>query len=114
MPVSISQVQPSNPEALVQGGVDINARTTTLSAQIDQQHAVIKQLRSTWTGIAADAAIVGATASLEHLQRFRESLVALRGALQDGGEHWLSNAASSSARSNNSTDKGGGSPTMAP
>ncbi|MEV0669447.1 alpha/beta hydrolase [Mycobacterium sp. NPDC050441] len=85
MSVSISQVEASHPEALVQSGADIGTRAATLAAQMDQQRATIDQLRASWTGTSADAAIAGATASLERMQRLHDSLSALRSALQDGG-----------------------------
>ncbi|MEW2479168.1 alpha/beta hydrolase [Mycobacterium sp. NPDC049093] len=85
MAVSISQVVASHPEALVQSGADIGTRAATLAAQMDQQRATIDQLRASWTGTSADAAIAGATASLQRMQRLYDSLSALRSALQDGG-----------------------------
>lgn len=85
MSVSISQVEASHPEVLVQSGADIGARATTLATQMDQQRATIEQLRGAWSGTSADAAIAGATASLQRMQRLHDSLSALRSALQDGG-----------------------------
>lgn len=85
MPVSISQVEAAKPEALVQSGTDIADRASVLAAQMDQQRAVIDNLRSSWTGTSADAAITSATASLERMQRLHDSLTALRTALQTGG-----------------------------
>ncbi|OMC04420.1 hypothetical protein A5733_21385 [Mycobacterium sp. NS-7484] len=85
MPASISQVEASNPEALVQSGADIGNRASVLSAQMDQQRAMIDTLRSGWTGTSADAAIASATASLERMQRLHDSLTALQTALQSGG-----------------------------
>lgn len=85
MPISISQVEGSNPEALVSSGADIGNRASTLSAQMDQQRATIDKLRASWTGTSSDAAIAGATASLERMQRLHESLTKLQSALHNGG-----------------------------
>ncbi|MFV8167400.1 WXG100 family type VII secretion target [Mycobacterium sp. 134] len=85
MPVAISQVESSNPEALVQGGADVSSRASTLSTQMDQQRAIIDKLRAGWTGTSADAAIASATATLERMQRLHQSLTALSSALRDGG-----------------------------
>lgn len=85
MPVSISQVEGSNPEALVSSGADIGNRASTLSAQMDQQRAIIDRLRASWTGTSSDAAIASATASLERMERLHESLTKLQSALHNGG-----------------------------
>ncbi|MGV0810933.1 alpha/beta hydrolase [Mycolicibacterium boenickei] len=85
MPVSISQVEASNPEALVQSGADVGNRASRLAAQMDQQRAAIEKLRTDWKGTAADAAIASATATLERMQRLHDSLTALQTALQTGG-----------------------------
>lgn len=85
MPVSISQVEASNPEALVHSGAAVGGRASALAAQMDQQRAIIDKLRAGWTGSSADAAIASATASLERMQRLHAALGALSSALQDGG-----------------------------
>ncbi len=85
MPVSISQVEGSHPEALVSSGADIGNRASTLSAQMDQQRAIIDRLRASWTGTSSDAAIASATASLERMQRLHERLTKLQSVLHNGG-----------------------------
>ncbi|MCV7066533.1 WXG100 family type VII secretion target [Mycolicibacterium farcinogenes] len=85
MSVSISQVEASNPEALVQSGADVGTRAATLATQMDQQRAEIEKLRSHWKGSGADAAIDNATATLQRMQRLHDALTALSNALQDGG-----------------------------
>ncbi|KHO28117.1 hypothetical protein QQ44_00670 [Mycolicibacterium setense] len=85
MPVSISQVEASNPEALVHSGAAVGSRAAELAAQMDQQRAIIDKLRAGWTGSSADAAIASATASLERMQRLHGALGTLSSALQDGG-----------------------------
>lgn len=85
MPVSISQVESSKPEALVQSGADVGSRAATLETQMGRQRAMIDKLRAGWSGAASDAAIASATASLERMQRLHESLTKLSSALQAGG-----------------------------
>ncbi|BBX28147.1 alpha/beta hydrolase [Mycolicibacterium alvei] len=85
MPVSISQVEASNPEILVLSGADIGTRAARLATQMDQQRAAIEQLRAGWTGTSSDAAIASATASLERMQRLHASLTKLQTVLSGGG-----------------------------
>ena len=85
MPVTIPQVEASNPEALTQSAAELGQKASGLASQIDGQRATIDGLRSGWHGAASDAAFAKAQQTLLRMQRMQDALNRTQGVLQDGG-----------------------------
>jgi uncharacterized protein YukE len=84
-PVTIPQVQASQPEALTASATELGQKVSGLASQIDKHRANIDGLRSGWHGTASDAAIAKAQPTLSRMQQIHDALTRAQTVLQDGG-----------------------------
>jgi uncharacterized protein YukE len=82
---SVSQVAASQPDTLLTAAAQLGDRIGELDAAIAGQRQVIAQLRGSWAGSAADAAVARAERHIADMDQLRGRLVACRAALQRGG-----------------------------
>lgn len=85
MTVSLSVVEASNPDGLVDAAGRIRERITHLDALMSQQRQALAELRANWQGRAAAAAVAKAEANLDQQETLRARLQAVQAALQSGG-----------------------------
>jgi hypothetical protein len=83
--VTVSTVQASRPEQLVAAAVDLGGRISALDAVMAAQRQALADLRASWQGQAAAAAVARAEQDLNRQEDLRARLSALRQALQSGG-----------------------------
>ncbi|WP_226862933.1 WXG100 family type VII secretion target [Mycolicibacterium baixiangningiae] len=85
MTVSLSVVETSNPDGLIDAAGQIREKITHLDTLLTQQRRALAELRANWLGKAAAAAIAKAEANLDQQETLRARLRALQSALQSGG-----------------------------
>ncbi|MGK2853686.1 MAG: alpha/beta fold hydrolase [Microbacteriaceae bacterium] len=85
MPLTISQVQASQPERLVRSGTELGRNAAGLAATIERQRTILDSLRSGWQSAAADAAQDKAVPTLARMQRMHDALVRAGILLNAGG-----------------------------
>lgn len=85
MPVTIPQVQGSQPDRLVRSGAALGRHASRLAGGIDRQHATLQTLRSDWQGVASEAARDKAVPTVQRMQRMHDALVRAGSLLTDGG-----------------------------
>lgn len=87
MTVSLSVVEASNPDGLIDAAGGIRERITRLDALMTRQRQALADLRADWRGTAASAAITKAEANLDQQEELRARLQAVQSTLQTGGSH---------------------------
>ncbi|MBU9762255.1 alpha/beta hydrolase [Mycobacterium sp. TNTM28] len=85
MSVTVSTVEASRPQQLVAAAADLGTKISTLDATMNAQRQALAQLRASWEGQAASAAIAKAEQNLDQQEELRARLSALQQALQSGG-----------------------------
>lgn len=85
MSVTVSTVQASRPEQLTTAAADLGGRISALDAVMASQRQALADLRASWQGQAASAAVAKAEQNLNRQEELRARLSALRQALQSGG-----------------------------
>lgn len=85
MPVTIPQVQDSQPDQLIRAGGELGTRASGLAARIDQQRATLHMLRSGWQGAAAEAAQGSAVPTVARMQQMHDALLRTGTLLSRGG-----------------------------
>ncbi|WP_232375370.1 alpha/beta hydrolase [Mycolicibacterium baixiangningiae] len=85
MPVTIPQVEASNPDSLTQSGTALGQSASGLNDRIHQQQSTLNALKSSWQGSGSDAAIAKATPTVQQMQQMHESMTKLQSTLQEGG-----------------------------
>ncbi|MGE2714234.1 alpha/beta hydrolase [Mycolicibacterium litorale] len=85
MTVSLSVVESSDLDGLVDAAARIGEKVTHLDSLMAQQRHALAELRANWQGRAAAAAIARAEANLDQQEALRARLQALRSALTSGG-----------------------------
>lgn len=85
MSVTVSTVQASRPEQLVASAADLGTMIAALDTTMTAQRQALAQLRSSWQGQAASAAIIKAEQNLNRQEELRARLCALQQALHTGG-----------------------------
>jgi uncharacterized protein YukE len=83
--VSLSVVEASNPDGLIDAAGRIGGTIAQLDTLMAQQRQALADLRANWQGRAATAAIAKAEINLDQQEALRARLQALRSALQTGG-----------------------------
>lgn len=87
MPVTIPQVQGSQPDRLVRSGTEVGRHACRLAGRLDQQRATLRILRSGWQGNASDAAQYNAVPVTQRMQQVHRTLVDAATLLCDGGSN---------------------------
>jgi uncharacterized protein YukE len=82
---SISAVEASQPERLVSAAADVGARAGQLDSLIETQRRSMSELRTGWSGTAADAALARGERDLAKQESVRDKLRTLNSALESGG-----------------------------
>lgn len=85
MPVTIPQVEATDPDGLTRSGAALGLSAAGLGDRIERQHSTLHLLRSNWQGAARDAAIAKATPTVRQLQQLHTSMTVLQTTLQQGG-----------------------------
>ncbi|KRD06669.1 hypothetical protein ASE48_11900 [Mycobacterium sp. Root265] len=85
MPVTIPQVQGSQPDQLERSGAELGRHAARLAGRIDQQRATLHMLRSGWRGVASDAAHDTVAPTVQRMQQMHDALVRAGTLLSDGG-----------------------------
>jgi uncharacterized protein YukE len=85
MPVTIPQIEASQPEGLTQSATELGQKASGLASQIDAQWGTLDELRTGWQGTAADAAIAKATPTLLRMQQIHDALNRAQAFLLQGG-----------------------------
>ncbi|WP_209921517.1 alpha/beta hydrolase [Mycolicibacterium lutetiense] len=85
MSVTVSTVQASQPEQLVAAAADLGTKIATLDTTMAAQRQALAQMRASWQGQAASAAIIKAEQNLNRQEELRARLSALQQALNAGG-----------------------------
>ncbi|GAA2546639.1 alpha/beta hydrolase [Mycolicibacterium diernhoferi] len=85
MSVTVSMVQASRPGQLVASAADLGTKVAALDTVLAAQRHALAQLRASWQGQAADAAITRAEGNLDRQEEWRARLAALQRALHSGG-----------------------------
>lgn len=85
MPVTIPQVEATDPDRLTRSGAALGQSAAGLGDRIERQHSALHLLRSNWQGAARDAAIAKATPTVRQLQQLHTSMTVLQTTLQHGG-----------------------------
>ncbi|MFY1621388.1 hypothetical protein, partial [Micromonospora sp. WMMD736] len=83
--MSLSTVEASQPERLVSAAAAIGGKIAQLDGAMAEQRQALAQLRGSWEGQAANAAIAKAEQNLNKQEELRARLSALQSALQSGG-----------------------------
>lgn len=83
--MTVSTVQASRPEQLVASAADLGTKIATLDTTMATQRQALAQMRASWQGQAASAAIIKAEQNLNRQEELRARLSALQRALNAGG-----------------------------
>ena len=83
--MSVSTVEASHPERLVDAAGQLGGKIAQLDTVMADQRRALTELRASWEGQAADAAVARAERDLDRQEALRARLMALQTALQSGG-----------------------------
>lgn len=83
--MTVSTVQASRPEQLVATAADLGTKIAGLDATMATQRHALAQMRASWQGQAASAAIIRAEQNLNRQEELRARLSAVQRALRSGG-----------------------------
>src|SRR5690349_6713140 len=83
--VTVSTVQASRPGQLVASAADLGTKIAALDSVLAAQRQALAQLRASWQGGAAAAAVARAEQNLDRQEELRARLSALQQALHSGG-----------------------------
>ncbi|CQD11619.1 alpha/beta hydrolase [Mycolicibacterium conceptionense] len=84
-PVTIPQVEASQPGNLVQAGAEMGQKATALGTQIEQHQKGLQTLHAGWQGSASDAAQAKSTATVQRMRQLQEALTRTQTIMQEGG-----------------------------
>lgn len=84
-PVTIPQVEASQPGNLVQAGAEMGQKAAALSTQIEQHQKGLQTLHAGWQGSASEAAQAKSTATVQRMQQLQEALTRTQTIMQEGG-----------------------------
>lgn len=85
MAISISAVEASQPDRLITAAAEVGTMASQLDSLIASQRDSVAELRKSWSGSAADAAIARGEQNLANQEALREKLQTLQRVLSSGG-----------------------------